>query len=112
MVRHRMTLLEQLRKYSSEGNIDFLRQGVKTLAEAIMELEVRDKTGADLHERKSGPLKTTMTTGSAPGIPELGSVPLETPRLRDGSYFPSLLEPRRRAEQALLSVINIHTQRA
>jgi len=35
-----MTLLEQLRKYSSEGNIDFLRQGVKTQAEEFMELEV------------------------------------------------------------------------
>ena len=30
---------------------------------------------------------------------------LHIPKLREGSYFPSLLEPRRRSEQALLSVI-------
>ncbi len=32
-------------------------------------------------------------------------VPLRIPKLRTGSYFPSLLEPRRRAEKALLAVI-------
>jgi transposase-like protein len=32
-------------------------------------------------------------------------IPLKIPKLREGSYFPSLLEPRRRAEQALLAVI-------
>ena len=35
-----MALLEQLRKYSGDGNIDSLRQGVKTQPEAVMELEV------------------------------------------------------------------------
>ncbi len=35
----------------------------------------------------------------------VGEIPLRIPKLRTGSYFPSLLEPRRRAEQALLAVI-------
>lgn len=34
-----------------------------------------------------------------------GTIALEVPKLRRGSYFPSLLEPRRRAEQALCSVV-------
>ncbi len=105
MAKHRMTLLEELRKSCNEGDIDFLRQGVKTLAEAIMELEVRDKTGADLHERS--PDRSTYRNGYRQRTwdTRAGSVPLDIPRVRDGSYFPSLLEPRRRAEQALLSVL-------
>ncbi len=105
MTRHRMTLLEELRKCCSENGVDFLREGVKTLAEAIMELEVREKTGASLNERNTG--RSTYRNGYRQRTwdTRAGSVPLEIPRIRDGSYFPSLLEPRRRAEQALLSVV-------
>ncbi len=35
----------------------------------------------------------------------MGTIELDIPRVRDGSYFPSLLEPRRRAERALLAVV-------
>jgi putative transposase len=35
----------------------------------------------------------------------VGTIPLRVPRVRDGSYFPALLEPRRRAERALVAVI-------
>jgi len=35
----------------------------------------------------------------------VGEIPLRIPKLRAGSYFPSLLEPRKRAEQALLAVV-------
>jgi putative transposase len=34
-----------------------------------------------------------------------GPIALEIPKLRKGSYLPSLLEPRRRTEQALVSVV-------
>ena len=34
-----------------------------------------------------------------------GSIELQIPKLRQGSYFPALVEPRRRAERALLSVV-------
>lgn len=105
MTKHRMTFLEELRKCCGENDVDFLRQGVKALAEAIMELEVREKTGADLHERNAD--RSTYRNGYRQRTwdTRAGSVPLEIPRIRDGSYFPSLLEPRRRAERALLSVV-------
>jgi transposase-like protein len=35
----------------------------------------------------------------------VGTIELKVPRVRDGSFFPSLLEPRRRAERALVSVV-------
>jgi putative transposase len=34
-----------------------------------------------------------------------GSIDLKIPKLRNGSYFPGLLEPRRTAEKALAAVI-------
>jgi transposase-like protein len=38
-------------------------------------------------------------------LPRLGTLELAIPKLREGSYFPSWLEPRRRAEQALVAVV-------
>jgi putative transposase len=51
MDKDRMTLLETLRKARVDEDIDFLREGVKVLAESLMELEVKEKTGAGLYER-------------------------------------------------------------
>jgi len=105
VAKDRMTLLKLLRKSGTEGDLDFLREGVKMLAEEIMELEVREKTGAGLNERS--PSRSAYRNGYRERMwdTRAGSVALEIPRLRNGSYFPSLLEPRRRIEQALLSVV-------
>ena len=105
MAKDRMSLLELLHKSGSEGDVDFLREGVKVLAEAVMELEVSHKTGAGLHERKSS--RQTYRNGyrKRNWDTRVGSVALQIPRIRNGSYFPGLLEPRRRTEQAMLSVV-------
>ena len=70
-----------------------------------MELEVSEEIGAERYQRtaerktyRNGYRKRRWDT-------RVGTVQLKIPKLRKGSYFPSLLEPRRRAEQALLSVI-------
>jgi transposase-like protein len=101
-----MTLLDTLRKVGADGDVDLLREGVRVLAEAIMEAEVSQLTGAAKGQRdpqrrlthRNGYRERRWDT-------RVGSVALAIPRIRDGSYFPSLLEPRRRAERALLSVI-------
>jgi putative transposase len=101
----RMALLELLRKTGSEEDVDFLRDGVRVLAQALMELEVTDHLGAERHER------TPERTGQRNGYRErqwdtrVGSVELQVPRVRDGSFFPALLEPRKRAERALVAVV-------
>ena len=105
MAKDRMTVLEMLRKAGADKDIDFLREGVRTLAEAIMELEVKEKTGAGLYERSQDRVTYRNGYRERQWDTRVGTVPLEIPRLREGSYFPSLLEPRRRVEQALLSVI-------
>jgi len=70
-----------------------------------MELEVKEKAGAGLHERSQDRVTYRNGYRERPWDTRVGTVSLDIPRLREGSYFPSLLEPRRRAEQALLSVI-------
>jgi hypothetical protein len=101
-----MALLDTLRKAMADGDVDILREGVRVLAQAIMEAEVGELTGVPKGERDPERRLTSRN-----GYRErrwdtrVGSVELAIPRVRDGSYFPSLLEPRRRAERALLAVI-------
>jgi putative transposase len=100
-----MALEELLRKAQMSSDVDFLREGVRALAQALMDLEVAQHVGAKRYER------TPERTGERNGSRErrwdtrVGSITLQVPRVRDGSYFPSLLEPRRRAERALVAVV-------
>jgi len=101
----RIELLELLRKSEAEPGADFLRDGIETLAQALMEAEVEELVGAGRHER------TPERKGHRNGYRErewdtrVGTVELSVPRVREGGYFPSLLEPRRRAERALVAVV-------
>jgi transposase-like protein len=94
-----------LRKVELEDDVDFLREGVRVMSQALMELEVSQQLGAERHER------TTSRTGQRNGYRErqwdtrVGSIDLQVPRIRDGGFIPSLLEPRKRAEQALVAVV-------
>ena len=105
MVRKSVDLLELLRKQAAGGDLDFLREAVAVLAEAVMEAEVAAQIGAGHGERS--PERTTWRNGYRPRRwdTRAGSIELQIPKLRQGSYFPALLEPRRRAERALLSVV-------
>lgn len=105
MAKDRMTLLEQLRKAGADRDIDFIREGVKALAEAVMEMEIKGKTGAGRYERSDSRIIYRNGYRERLWDTRAGTIPLSIPRVREGSYFPSLLEPRRRAEQALLSVV-------
>ncbi len=101
----RMALMELLRKADVDPEVDVLREGVRVLAQGLMELEVERHLGAERHER------TPQRTGQRNGYRErawdtrVGSVELRVPRVRDGSYFRALLEPRTRAERALVAVV-------
>ena len=101
-----MAVLETVRKAIADGDVDFLREGVRVLAHAVMEAEVTELTGVPRGERNPEQRLTSRN-----GYRErrwdtrVGTLNLSIPRVRDGSYFPSLLEPRRRAERALLAVV-------
>ncbi|WPD18249.1 IS256 family transposase [Thermaerobacter composti] len=101
----KMALLELLRKHQGEPEADALREGLRWLAQKLMELEVSELVGAERYERTE--TRKTYRNGYRvrPWETRLGSIELKIPKLRKGSYFPSLLERRRRAEKALVAVI-------
>ncbi|SRR6266446_10208198 len=106
MATDRMALLDQVGKAAQAGDVDFLRAAVKTMAEALMELEVAAKLGADPHERTPERLGYRNGHRQRDWDTRAGSIELAIPRVRRGSYFPDwLLEPRRRAERALFAVV-------
>jgi len=101
----RIGLAQLLRKAQVEGDADFLKEGVRALSQAIMEMEVEEHIGAARHERSSGRIGQRNGYRQRLWDTRVGAVELSVPRARDSSYFPSLLEPRRRAERALSAVV-------
>ena len=84
----RMALLETLRKATAAGDVDLLREGVRVLAQAIMEAEVSELTGVPKGERDPE-RRLTSRNGyrDRRWDTRVGSVELAIPRVRDGSYF-------------------------
>jgi putative transposase len=96
--------VEALRK-GLEPEADFLREVVRWTVQELMDAEVSAQIGAERYERTGD--RTTQRNGHRrrEWDTRVGTIELAIPKLRTGSYFPSWLEPRRRAEQALIGVI-------
>jgi transposase-like protein len=73
--------------------------------QGLIEAEAATQIGAGPHERAS--TRTTYRNGYRERILDTGSgrLELQIPKLRTGSFFPTLLEPRRRIDRALLAVV-------
>ena len=91
--------------YGSSSYADFMIEGIKILAETLMEVEVREKVGVYLYQRS--PHRRTYRNGYREKLwyTHLGEILLRIPKLRNGSYFPNFLESDLQAEHALLSVV-------
>ncbi len=98
----RMALTNLLRKAEMAGDVDFLRDGVRILGQTLMDLEVSQHLRAEKNERTPEHAGHRNWYRSRQWDTRVGTVELQVPRVRDGSFFPSLLEPRRRAERALV----------
>lgn len=106
MATDRIALLAEVGKAAAGGDVDFLRSAVKAMAEALMELEVAARLGADPHERTPDRVGYRNGHRSRNWDTRAGTIELDIPKLRAGSYFPGwLLEPRRLAERALVAVV-------
>ena len=105
MAKDRMNVLELLRKEAPDADLDFLREGLRVLIQAVMEAEVATKTGAGLGECSSERITYRNGYRTRPWDTRVGTLEVQVPKVREGSYFPSLLEPRRRSERALLAVV-------
>src|SRR5215210_9587420 len=101
----RIGLSELLRKAMIDQDADFLKEGVRVLSEALMEMEVQEHVGAGRHERSAERVGQRNGYRERSWDTRVGTVELKVPRVRDGGYFPSLLEPRRKAERALSAVV-------
>ena len=101
----RIGLKELLSKAHMEHDADFLKEGVRALSQALMEMEVEEHIGAGRYERTAGRSAHRNGYRERTWDTRAGAIELKVPRVRDSSYFPSLLEPRRRAERALSAVV-------
>lgn len=95
-------LLEALR--AGDG-VDLIRESVRTVLQELIEAEAAEVIGAGRYERTAS--RTTERNGRRPRLltTKAGDVELAIPKLRTGSFFPSILEPRRRIDQALYAVV-------
>jgi Transposase, Mutator family len=105
MAKHRMDVASFVGKLLQQDDVDALQEGVKILAQALMEAEVSGQIGADLYERSSERAAYRNGYRTRTWDTRLGTIELKISKITRGSYFPSLLEPRRRVEKALYAVV-------
>jgi transposase-like protein len=104
--RQSMTTAEVVRKTLIDEHADFLAEAVALVAAQLMEAEISTEIGATRGEVSAD--RATHRNGYRPRAWEtrVGEIDLLVPRKRSGeAYFPSFLEPRRPAEQAIVSVV-------
>ena len=95
-------LLDALR---AGGDLDLVRSGLQLVLQALIELEAAQRIGAEPYQRS--PERTTHRNGARERTlsTKAGDLELRIPKLRSGSFYPSLLEPRRRIDRALWAVV-------
>jgi putative transposase len=105
MALDQSALLEVLEALKAAEVDDRIRQAAETIYQALIEAELTAVVGAHPHQRtdtraglRNGHRPRTISTTA-------GDLELKIPRLRAGSFFPSLLERRRRVDQSLFAVI-------
>jgi transposase-like protein len=108
--RHPVTLTqsdvcELLDAIRAGGDIDVIRKGVELVLQALIEAEATEHIGAGRYERTE--TRTTQRNGHRDRLlaTKAGDVELKIPKLRKGSFFPSILERRRRIDRALFAVV-------
>src|SRR4051794_14380149 len=98
-------LLEVLEAMQAAGVEDRVRTAAQTIYQALIDAELTNVIGAGPWERS--PERAAQRNGSRPRTltTTAGDLELRIPKLRAGSFFPSLLERRRRVDQALFAVV-------
>jgi putative transposase len=102
----RMTIEEVVGRVLREEHVDVICESVRAVAQELMEAEVSELIGAERGERRPED-RATHRNGYRPRRwdTRAGEIELQIPKIRQGSYFPSFLQPRKRSEQALVSVV-------
>ena len=105
MALSQSALLDLLDALNASDGVDVIRSAVQVMLQELIEAEATALIGAERHERtesrtvqRNGHRSRTLSTTA-------GDLELAIPKLRAGSFFPSLLEHRRRIDQALFAVV-------
>jgi putative transposase len=105
MALSQSALSELLDAIRAGGSADVMRDAMTLVLQQLIELEADQAIGAGRYERSDA--RTTHRNGSRGRLlsTKAGDVGLRIPKLRTGSFFPALLEPRRRIDRALWAVV-------
>ena len=105
MAMDQSALLELLDALKGAGVDDRVRIAAQSMYQALIDAEAEGVIGAGFWERTEG--RTAIRNGSRRRLlsTTAGDLELRIPKLRTGSFFPSLLERRRRIDQALFAVV-------
>jgi putative transposase len=101
----RMIAAQVVDKLMGSEHADVVRESVAWVVAELMEAEVAGQIGAELGEVSGERVTQRNGYRPRPWDTRAGEIELAIPKLRQGSYFPSFLHPRRRAEQALVAVV-------
>ena len=98
-------LSDLLDAFRAGEGVDLVRDAVRLVMQELIETEATEQIGAARYERTD--TRITDRNGSRPRLvaTQAGDIELRIPKLRKGSFFPSILEPRRRIDQALYAVV-------
>jgi transposase-like protein len=98
-------LSELLAALQAGDGVDLIRDAVRLVLQELIEVEATEVIGAKPYERTE--TRVNERNGHRPRLlaTQAGDIELKIPKLSHGSFFPSLLEPRRRIDQALYAVV-------
>lgn len=105
MALDQSALLDLLAQLKLTDVPDRIRSITEALYQELIDAEAASVIGAGKYERSAD--RMTQRNGSRPRTltTTSGDLELRIPKLRRGSFFPSLLERRRRVDQALFAVV-------
>ena len=91
--------------FRAGDGVNLIRDAVQMVLQEMIETEAIEHIGAGRYERSED--RVTERNGHRPRLlaTQAGDVELRIPKLRKGSFYPSILEPRRRIDQALYAVV-------
>jgi transposase-like protein len=92
MATSSMDITSFVGKLLEQDDVDALREGVRVLAQAVMETEVSSQIGAAPYERSSERLAYRNGYRTRRWDTRVGTIELKIPKVSSGAYFPSLLE--------------------
>lgn len=105
MTLNQSALLELSESLRTADGGEVMRMMLGFMLQALTDAEATARIGAQPHERT--PDRTTQRNGTRPKTVSTtaGDLTVKIPKLRQGSFFPSLLQPRRRVDVALHAVV-------